>query len=84
MAPQVGLEPTTSRLTADRSAIELLGKASVFYFYVTQGKNGKTCGGLQVINLALGLAHLLHLWSHQWGSNPQPTDYKSVALPIAL
>ena len=47
-------------------------------------KNGKTCGVLQVINLALGLAHLLHLWSHQWDSNPQPTDYKSVALPIAL
>ena len=22
--------------------------------------------------------------SHQWDSNPQPTDYKSVALPIAL
>ena len=26
MAPEVGLEPTTYRLTADRSAIELLGK----------------------------------------------------------
>lgn len=22
--------------------------------------------------------------SHQWDSNPQPTDYKSVALPVAL
>lgn len=23
-------------------------------------------------------------WSQRWDSNPQPTDYKSVALPIAL
>lgn len=83
MAPHVGLEPTTTRLTADCSAIELLGNASVFLLCNAR-KNGKTCGGLQVINLALGLAHLLHLWSHQWDSNPQPTDYKSVALPIAL
>ena len=83
MAPQVGLEPTTTRLTAECSAIELLGNASVF-FYVTQGKTERLAGVLQVINLALGLAHLLHLWSHQWDSNPQPTDYKSVALPIAL
>ena len=24
------------------------------------------------------------LWSRRWDSNPQPTDYKSVALPIEL
>ena len=37
MAPQVGLEPTTDRLTADSSTTELLRNNSivvVFYVYV--------------------------------------------------
>ncbi len=27
---------------------------------------------------------LHNIWSRRWDSNPQPTDYKSVALPIEL
>src|SRR5680860_78883 len=31
------------------------------------------------------LNHIVDLkWSQRWDSNPQPTDYKSVALPIEL
>ena len=35
MAPKVGLEPTTNRLTAGCSTTELLRNNTIFYFYCT-------------------------------------------------
>lgn len=34
LSPQVGLEPTTDRLTADRSTTELLRKIYIYVLYI--------------------------------------------------
>ena len=66
MAPQVGLEPTTLRLTAGCSAIELLRSMGVFVVvihHIIGGGWGKlvsypvttlpTCGGVGVLSFTL-------------------------------
>ena len=56
MAPQVGLEPTTLRLTAGCSAIELLrsvvagapgGALRNIFIYITEEERGQNCVGVK-------------------------------------
>ena len=55
MAPQVGLEPTTFRLTAERSAIELLrnmkcGSDPVSYTHLERLQISSFCSGNSVLS----------------------------------
>ncbi len=54
MAPQVGLEPTTLRLTAECSAIELLrSKIKLVGFSISDGREEDRTPDLRIANAAL-------------------------------
>ncbi len=103
MAPQVGLEPTTDRLTADSSTTELLrnmvglnglepstsrlsgvrsNQLSYRPIFLTGAVGIEPT--LEVLETSVLPLNYAPKWCRLEDLNPQPTDYKSVALPIEL
>ena len=77
MEPPIGFEPTTSPLPRKCSAPELRGHK------LGAGNRIRT-SDLLITNQPLYQLSYASKWSGKRGSNPQPTAWKAVALPIEL
>lgn len=75
LAPRVGFEPTTTRLTVERSTTELPGNAGADDLAIR-----RLLARLALLRLSRGI---FSGWSGRWDSNPRHRAWKARALPLS-